>query len=129
MEQTTVVNISESQALEQVRSELRGTVGWVKFLGVVTLIGGILTALGLVGVLNIVLGIIMLNAANRGKDYTDRNDLSGLVEYNNKLKVYFIIHGVLAILALAGAFIAILILIITLIVSGFAIFQQGIRLF
>ncbi len=129
MEQTTVVNISESQALEQVRSELRGTVGWVKFLGVVTLIGGILTALGLVGVLNIVLGIIMLNAANRGKDYTDRNDLSGLVEYNNKLKVYFIIHGVLAILALAGAFIAILILTVTLIVSGFAIFQQGIRLF
>ncbi len=116
------VNIDPA-AIEKIRSDVKGTAGWLKFLGVLTLIGGILTALGLVGILYIILGIIMMNAANRGKDFSERGDTSGLVEYNSKLKTLFTIYGVLAIIGLVAAAIWIIVMIIILAVGGLGALQ------
>lgn len=110
-------------ATEKIRSDVKGTSGWLKFLGILTLIGGILTALGLVGILYIFIGIIMMNAGSRGRDYAERGDVSGLVEYNSKLKTLFTIYGVLAIIGLVVAAIWIIVMIIILAVGGLAAFQ------
>ncbi|MBN2380918.1 hypothetical protein JXM67_14060 [candidate division WOR-3 bacterium] len=118
MEQTPAV-VPDAGVMGRIRSEIASAKGWLKFLGVLTLIYGILTALALVGILFIIIGLIMIKAGSRGADYVERGDLEGLVEYHSKLKTYFTISGVLAIIALAGGAIGLIVSIIVLLTTGF----------
>jgi len=116
----TQAAVPDAAVMEQIRSDIRGTKGWLKFLGVLTLIFGILTALGLVGILYIFLGIILMNAGKGGQDYVERGDMNGLIEYHKKLKSYFTIQGVLTIIGLCFMGIYLIIMIIMAVTGAFS---------
>lgn len=100
--------------------------GWLKFLGVLMIINGILTALTLVGILiawlPIWMGVLLFQAGNRADTAALAKDSSQLVPMMDKLRVYFMIQGVLILIMLAAV-------VIGFIVSGGALFSifQGLR--
>ncbi len=94
--------------------------GWLKFIGVLTIIYGIITALTIVGILiawlPIWMGVLLFQAGSRADSAVLTNDSSHLITMMDKLRIYFMIQGVLAIIVLAG-------LVIGLIVSGGTLFS------
>lgn len=97
----------------------RGT-GWIKFLGIMTIIGGVLTALTITGIivawLPIWLGVTYLQAAGRISEGYQNSNTELLAQGNDKLRLAFKIIGitmivyivffVVAFLAMGGAMIA-----------------------
>lgn len=95
-----------------------------------TLIQGILTAVLLVGILYVILGIIMLSAASRARSYVRSNDLNQLASYHAKLRQFFSILGVLAIIGLVILFLVVIgLVVIFLAFGGLEILKQGIPLY
>ena len=88
---------------EQTRDSL---VGWMKFVGIITMISGILSAIGGVfffiigaapGVLTAIAGFKVLDAAKNAEN----NDVASFME---NMRVYFLMLGILIILSLASMF-------------------------
>lgn len=100
--------------------------GWLKFIGVLLIIYGIITALTIVGILiawlPIWMGVLLFQAGGRADSAALTKDSSQLVTMMDKLRVYFMIQGVLAILALVA-------IVIALLTTGGALFSifQGLR--
>ena len=84
--------------------------GWLKFLGVLMIIYGIIVAFSLVGILiawlPIWMGVLLFQAGNRADEALFTKDPNQLVTMMSKLKTFFIIQGVLAIIALIALTIA-----------------------
>ena len=90
----------------RIAEQARSMSAWLKLVGVVTILSGIPAALTVIGLLvawlPIWLGVLLFQAgaaAKRDSDY----DLLRLIE---KLKTYFIVQGVLVIVALVAMIIA-----------------------
>lgn len=75
--------------------------GWLKFVGAITILSAVPAALSIFGLviawLPIWLGILLIQAGSAAKR-EDERDLLRLIE---KLKTYFIIQGLLLLLAIA----------------------------
>jgi hypothetical protein len=106
MEPSAVTTVPETQS----RKNSSGMVGWMKFIGIMTIIGGALQVLSIVGIaiawLPIWLGVIMVQAASRAKDYADKGDEASLAAMTGKLKTYFTISGILMIVSLVVGIVA-----------------------
>ncbi len=91
--------------------------GWMKLLGVLMIIGGILQAITIVGIvicwLPIWVGVLLLKAASGTELAQAGGSKHELIAVMSKLKTVFTIYGVLAL-------IAILFMVIFLIVGGVA---------
>ncbi|MHB1616703.1 MAG: DUF5362 domain-containing protein [Metallibacterium sp.] len=78
--------------------------GWVKFVGIINIITGVLTALSLVGILwawiPIWMGVLLLQSGGAIERAQMAGDESALRMALDKLRVYFIIQGVLFIIGL-----------------------------
>ena len=89
---------------QAVRDNVRGAKGWLKFLGIMSIIGGAGYALTIVGIivawLPIWLGILMFQAGSRAQEFAERGDAGALSAYTAKLKTLFTLMGVLAIISL-----------------------------
>ncbi len=78
--------------------------GWMKLLGVVMIVQGVIAAISLVGIiicwLPIWLGVLLFKAAGaiEGAQLSGNKQL--LIESLNKLKTYFLINGVLMLIVL-----------------------------
>ena len=76
---------------------------WLKLLGIVMIVSGTLTAFSIVGIIvawiPIWLGVLLFQAGDRAKamEYTD--DLHQLLLLMQKLKMYFVISGAIALIA------------------------------
>ncbi len=96
--------------------------GWLKLLGIVQIVIGILQAVTLLGIiwawLPIWLGIILNGAANKAQEYLENGDEQALSEFTGKLKLYFIINGIMMIVSLAAAALS-LIVVVVLAALGF----------
>jgi hypothetical protein len=94
--------------------------GWLKFLGVLSIIGGVLSALTIVGILvawlPIWMGVLLFQAGSQADGMATTQDPNRLVVMLNKLRTYFVIQGVLALIALVGFTLA-------LMISGTTIFS------
>ena len=80
--------------------KLEQSAGWIKFLGVVQLIYGILTAITLVGILWIWLGLVLIKVANNLRLAKEGDDES-LVEASQNLSTFFTVWGIIALLVIA----------------------------
>ena len=111
----------EAIILRQLMQTSSTMTGWLKFLGIINIISGALTALSLWGIiiawLPIWLGILLLQASQRITTARFANDGGELVGMMEKLRLYFIIQGVLIIVSFAVGIIA-------LVVFGGLIFQM-----
>ena len=72
--------------------------GWMKFLGVMMILQGALTALTIIGIivawLPIWLGILLFKAAGHAEAAQYSGDKARLIEALAQLKLYFIINGI-----------------------------------
>ncbi len=100
--------------------KLEQSSGWMKFLGVLQLIYGIITVLTIIGILWIWLGLVLIKAANNLK-MAKEGDEEALVEASSNLSTYFTAMGIVA---LVGLVIGLIVGIIWLFVAG-SLMTQG----
>ena len=114
----------QDQVWEQLVASATKSKGWMKFLGIIMIISGALTAISIVGILwawiYIWLGILLLQAGNKATELLASKSPENLVEYQNKLSSFFQISGILTIVALGLAVIALIIASI----MGFSMFNM-----
>lgn len=81
-----------------------GMKGWMKFMGILTIIGGGINALTIIGIvwawLPIWLGIILVQAGSRAGEYAERGDAAALEAMTGKLKTYFMMSGIVIIISM-----------------------------
>ncbi|UCG44227.1 MAG: hypothetical protein JSU73_06385 [candidate division WOR-3 bacterium] len=91
-------------AQQAIRDNVRGAKGWLKFLGIMSIIGGAVYALTLIGIvvawLPIWLGVLMYQAGSRAQEFAERGDVGALSAYTAKLKTLFTLMGILTIISL-----------------------------
>lgn len=90
--------------IEQLALPLYSAKGWMKFLGVLAILYGVLTALSIVGLLiawlPIWMGVLLYQAAEAAEGAVHANDAASLTRALSKLRTYFVIMGVLALIGL-----------------------------
>ncbi|MCR4435558.1 MAG: DUF5362 domain-containing protein [Clostridiales bacterium] len=79
--------------------------GWASLMGVLTIIGGAITCLGIItaaiGVPMIIAGLKLLKAVDNTKAFSDTDDVRKLGEAMDNLNRYFKINGIVALVGLA----------------------------
>lgn len=79
--------------------------GWMKFLGVMYIIMGVLTALSIVGIIvawvPIWLGVLLVQAANATEESASNGSRDSFQRALSKLKTFFIVNGVLMLIVVA----------------------------
>ena len=105
--------MEEENLIKEVSLPIFQSKGWLKLLGIVMIIQGILTALTLVGIvicwLPIWLGVLLFQAAGTIEGAMINGDKMQLLRSLSKIKLYFMINGILMLLVIIGVVIAILI--------------------
>ncbi len=93
--------------IERLKRAVNGMKGWMKFLGILGIIGGALGVLSIVGIifgaLQIWLGVLLVQAANRAGEFVATGSESALAEWAEKLKTYFLVMGILTLIGLIFA--------------------------
>ncbi|MGC8893931.1 MAG: DUF5362 family protein [candidate division WOR-3 bacterium] len=112
----------------RLESALRGMKGWLKFLGIMMIIMGIPSALMLVGILYIWLGVVLYQASSRAQQFLVSKSSDDLAEFASKLKTYFLVTGILSligiIMGVIGGCIYAIIAIMAIASGGFQGFQS-----
>jgi hypothetical protein len=106
MEQPVVqIQSKESFILDQIQQVSERITGWLKFLGIVNIISGAVTALSIWGIiiawLPIWLGVLLFQASNRISSSRYTQNRAELVTMMDKLRLYFLIQGILIIVSVA----------------------------
>jgi hypothetical protein len=118
MEEKTFV---EENLVREVSHSLSRAAGWMKFLGIVMIVYGVLIALTIVGIviawLPVWLGIIVYQAAKNSKSATLSGDKFMLMKSLQNINNYFTISGILLIISILFAVIFSFVMIFT----GFAL--------
>jgi hypothetical protein len=102
----------ESQIVQQLSSPLYQARGWLKFLGVMTIIGGIPSVFALVGILQIWIGILLFQAGSSIESAGQFGDKFAFLRSMGGLKTYFMIQGVLTLIGILVALTALCIMFI-----------------
>ena len=117
------------QAIEEkeiLKNEVIGMKGWLKFIGILTIIGGILYALSLIGIvvawIPIWLGVLLLQAGNAADEFGKTGTTEDLRRHLAKVRMYFTIVGVLAIILMIF-FVVLFILFIIALIAGSSLFD------
>jgi len=117
MEQT---NVDQENIIKEVSIPIYQARGWMKLLGILNIIGGILVALTLIGIiiawLPIWMGVILYQAGSASEQAYFNGDKYSLVKSLNQLKLYFTINGILALIGI----ISWVIMLIVFLVGGLA---------
>jgi uncharacterized protein DUF5362 len=106
--------MDENSTVRDISGILYNMKGWLKFIGVVLIIGGVLTAITLFGIViawvPIWMGVTLFSASSKIEMAFHSGDKQQLLEACNKLKTYFTIQGFLLILSIALSIFSFLIL-------------------
>ncbi len=106
MEASAVVSAPDTQA----RKNAKGMTGWMKFMGIMTIIGGAINALTIIGILwawlPIWLGVVLTQAGSKASEYADKGDAASLEAMTGRLKAYFTLSGIVMIVSIAMGIIA-----------------------
>lgn len=94
----------ESRVVKELSIPIYQAKGWLKFLGVLSIIGGIFQALSLVGILiawlPIWMGMLMYQAGSNIESAAQFGDKFGFLRSMGSLKTYFVLQGVLTLIAI-----------------------------
>jgi hypothetical protein len=94
-----------ARATREIGQPLASAAGWMKFIGIMFIIQGVLTALTLVGILiawlPIWIGVLLLQSAGAAQRSHLQDDANALIESLSRLKTYFVIQGVLYLVGIA----------------------------
>ena len=96
-----------SEVVRELSAPLASGRGWIKFLGILSIVSGALGALTIVGLiwawLPIWLGVLLFQSASGMEQASINGDTATFVAAQNKLRLYFIINGVMIIIGFAFA--------------------------
>lgn len=116
-------NYSQNGFLQQ-QVNLDSLTGWMKFLGIFTIVLGALTCLGIItaaiGVPMILAGIGLVNASKSLREFKDLNNQFTLNQFFNYLNKFFKINGILAIIYIVIAVLYIAFLLVFIILSVYS---------
>ena len=94
----------QKKIIQQVSAPLYSAKGWMKFIGILLIIGGVLYALSIVGIIfawiPIWLGILVIGATNKMDMAYHSGDKISLIEAQKKIGLYFTVYGVLILIFL-----------------------------
>ena len=111
--------MEEKELVQQLSLPLYQSKGWLKLLGVMSFLQGLMCIVSVLGILicwlPIWIGILLFKAAGAAEIAQMSGDPKQLSEALNKLKMYFVINGVLILIGFA-------IVAIALLVSGASLF-------
>lgn len=107
----------EQKVVREVSLPLFSSKGWIKFLGILMIIYGVIAAMTIVGIifawLPIWLGVLLNQTANRIEQAHFSGDSVAMIRAQNSLSTYFTIYGVLALLGIVAVIIGIIVLVST----------------
>lgn len=110
--------MEERELVQEISNPLFQAKGWMKLVGVMSIIYGVVTALSIVGIiicwLPIWMGVLLFKAGSKVELANNTGDKQKLLESLNKVKTYFVITGVLTLVGIIA-------MVIGLLVSGGAI--------
>lgn len=90
--------------IERIALPLYGAKGWLKFLGILFIVYGVMTALSIVGLLiawlPIWMGVLLYQTAGALEAAVHAGDEEALMRAMGKLRTYFVIMGVLTLIGL-----------------------------
>jgi low temperature requirement protein LtrA len=96
--------------MERVYEELSRAAGWMKAMGILSIVGGILSAITIVGIiyawLPIWMGVIVYQAGKSAQIASTNKDETKLMEVVSKIRLFFVISVIVSIVAYAFAIIA-----------------------
>jgi hypothetical protein len=116
MDQTTLSTpqgqTRETLVINGIKQSAASLSGWLKFLGIVNIVIGALTALTLVGIiyawLPIWMGVLLLQSGNSASNAQIGDNFPELVIMVQKLRTFFILTAVMVIISLAIMIISII---------------------
>ncbi|MBM3313331.1 hypothetical protein FJY70_01905 [candidate division WOR-3 bacterium] len=86
------------------RANAKAMSGWMKFIGIMTIIGGALNAISIIGLLwawlPIWLGVVLTQAGAKAQEYAGKGDAASLEALTGRLKTYFVLSGIVLIASL-----------------------------
>jgi hypothetical protein len=122
MEASSVLSAPDTQA----RKNAKAMTGWMKFMGIMTIIGGCFQALTIFGLviawLPIWMGVVLTKAGAKAGEYADKGDFASLEGMTGQLKTYFTISGILMIVSFA---MAVIIAIAWAVLLGLGVFSSS----
>jgi len=105
-----VVGAPDAQIVKEISAPLYDAKGWLKFLGVLSIVYGALMVLSIWGIticwLPIWMGLVLLKAGKSVEAAYRSGDKTQLLTSLGKIKTYFTIAGIAAIVAVAISIIA-----------------------
>lgn len=94
-----------TEIVRELAAPLASGRGWIKFLGILTIIGGALQVLSIIGILwawlPIWLGVLLFQSASQMEQASINGDTATFVMAQNKLRLYFMIQAIMIIIAFA----------------------------
>ncbi len=97
----------ENQIVQQLSTPIYQARGWLKFLGILSIINGVGSALSIVGIifawLPIWMGVLMFQAGSSIEPAGQFGDKFAFLRSMGNLKTYFILQGVLTLLGIIFA--------------------------
>ena len=94
-----------SHATIRLRESAATMSAWLKFLGIFSMFIGALCAVTIIGLfvawVPIWMGILLYQAGDRAAQFENGSSVEALVELIDKLKIYFILYGVVAMVGVA----------------------------
>ncbi len=94
----------EQQFVREVSGTLFEANGWMKFLGVLMIVFGVICALTIIGIiicwLPIWVGVLLMKAAKATENAQATGNKQELLTALTKLKTYFMINGIVALISL-----------------------------
>jgi len=102
-----------NKILDKIAFHIHSASGWIKLLGILSIIGGITTALSVVGIvvawIPIWMGVILLQVASKTEEYKITKEPEVFEEAMSKLKTYFVLQGVVALVGIITTVIGLII--------------------
>ena len=108
---------TEERAVREISMPLFGAKGWLKLIGILMLIYGVMMAITVIGIiiawLPIWIGILLMQTAARINDAQITGRKEALVKAQSSLATYFTVYGVLTLIGLIAMGIAIIVVLTT----------------
>lgn len=94
-------NNSESDLVREAALPLYQARGWLKFVGIMMILGGIPSALALVGIIPIWQGVLLMQAASSIETAANTGQRYAFNSAMNNIKTFFVVNGVLMLVGIA----------------------------
>jgi hypothetical protein len=116
-------NSGENEFVREASMPLYQARGWLKFAGIMMIIGGIPSALALVGIIPIWQGVMLMQAASSIETAANTGQKYALNSAMGNIKTFFMINGILMLVGIVASLLVVCAWIVIALVSGVSLFS------